>query len=97
MEKSKGIDIISFIIGIILGSIVSCGIINSIKKQNNTINIENADTTYNKVVLDSIEYNIIKKDSIIVEYKNKFEYEKEQAINDNDSSAIERFKSLASE
>ena len=53
------------------------------------------DTTYNKVVLDSIKYNIIKKDSTIVELKKRTEYEMEQAINANDSIAIEQFKELA--
>lgn len=53
------------------------------------------DTTYNKVILDSIEYTIHKKDSTILELKKRTEYEMEQAINANDSVAIEQFKELA--
>lgn len=53
------------------------------------------DTTYNKIILDSIEHNIIKKDSVIVKLKNKVIYEMEEAINTNDSVAVEQFKTLA--
>ncbi len=53
------------------------------------------DTIYNKVILDSIKYNIKIKDSIIVQLKNKIQYEVEQAINANDSVAIKQFKTLA--
>ena len=58
-------------------------------------NVTLPDTMYNKVILDSIEYNIHKKDSTIVELKKRIEYEMEQAINANDSVAIEQFKELA--
>lgn len=58
-------------------------------------NVTLPDTTYNKVILDSIEYNIHKKDSTIVELKKRTEYEMDQAINANDSIAIEQFKELA--
>lgn len=63
------------------------------KTDNNKIII--TDTIYNKVTLDSIKYNIKIKDSIIVQLKNKIQYEVEQAINANDSVAVEQFKSLA--
>lgn len=53
------------------------------------------DTMYNKITLDSIEYNIHKKDSTIVELKKRTEYEMEQAINANDNIAVEQFKELA--
>lgn len=62
-----------------------------------TENITKPDTTYNKVILDSIEYNIKKKDSVIVEIKKKIKYEIEEANNLNDSDAIILFKQLASE
>ncbi len=58
-------------------------------------NITLPDTTYNKVILDSIEYNIHKKDSTIIELKKRIKYEMEQTINANDSIAIEQFKELA--
>lgn len=58
-------------------------------------NVIISDTTYNKVTLDSIEYNIHKKDSTIVELRKRIKYEMEQAINANDSAAIKQFKELA--
>lgn len=58
-------------------------------------NVTLPDTTYNKVILDSIEYNIHKKDSTIIELKKRTKYEMEQTINANDSVAIEQFKELA--
>lgn len=58
-------------------------------------NVTLSDTTYNKVILDSIEYNIHKKDSTIIELKKRTKYEMEQAINANDSITIKQFKELA--
>ena len=66
------------------------------KYKSDTISIiKSVDTVYNKVVLDSINYNIHIKDSTIVELKKKVEYETEQAINANDSDAIKQFYELA--
>lgn len=65
------------------------------KNNNNDNKIIVPDTTYNKVILDSIEYNIHKKDSTIIELKKKFEYEKDKIINTSDSDAIKQFKELA--
>lgn len=76
---------------IILGYIV--------EKQRNIINDFNnkqIDTSYNKVVLDSIEYNIVKKDSLLIIYKTKFEYEIKEITYDTDSAAVERFYDLVS-
>ena len=67
--------------------------INSVKQ--NKDNIEIIDTTYNKVMLDSIEYRICIKDSVIVELKKQVKYETEQAINANDSDAVKQFYKLA--
>lgn len=53
------------------------------------------DTTYNKVVLDSIDYNIKIKDSIIIKLKKKVEYEIDKAINANDSITLMQFRELA--
>ena len=67
-------------------------------KQNQTIDNKDivlSDTTYNKVTFDSIEYNIIKKDSTIYKFKKEAKYEIKKALNANDSTAIEQFKSLS--
>lgn len=63
--------------------------------KNDTKEYIQIDTIYNKVILDSIKYNIIKKDSIIIELKQRAKYEMQKAINANDSVAVEQFKELA--
>ena len=55
------------------------------------------DTSYNHIVLDSINYHIIHKDSIIINYKTKIEYEIQQSNNCSDSDAIKLFYRLLSE
>lgn len=92
MEKNKILILILFIICF---SIVFYSWYNNRNIKQNKHNIEVIDTTYNKIVLDSIEYSIYIKDSIIVELKNKVEYEMEQAINANDSDAVKQFCELA--
>lgn len=65
-----------------------------IKNEDSVIKI---DTVYNKIILDSIRYNIRNKDSIVIKLKKQITYEVQQAINANDSIAIEQFKELAGE
>lgn len=79
--------IICFVVGYCVG--------NKNSGETNYDNVAIPDTTYNKVALDSIEYNIHKKDSTIIELKKQIEYEMEQAINADDSVAVEQFKELA--
>ena len=55
------------------------------------------DTTDRTKVLDSIKYNIIYRDSVIVRIKKEFEYEKEQALIMPDSDAVKLFNELVSE
>lgn len=75
-----------FVVGILIGSNY---------KHNNTETITIYDTIYNKTILDSISYNIKVKDSIIVKLKYKMQYEIEQAINADDSTAVKQFYELA--
>lgn len=93
MEKVNKICIfivillVTFIAGYVVGD-----------KQNQIIDNKDVvlpDTTYNKVTLDSIEYNIIKKDSTIYKLKEEVKDEIEKALNANDSIAVEQFKSLS--
>lgn len=62
-----------------------------IKKENYIIQI---DTVYNKVRLDSIEYNIIKLDSTVVKLKVKYDEVIEKSYNLGDSAAVELFFKL---
>lgn len=68
---------------------------NNNNEKTNYDNVIVPDTTYNKVTLDSIEYNIHKKEFTIIKLKKQTKYEIEQAINANDSVAIKQFKELA--
>lgn len=89
----------SYKIQIIIIACISCFIIGFLignnYKINNIDNVNVYDTTYNKVILDSIQYNIKVKDSVIVKLKTKMQYEIEQAINADDSTAVEQFYELA--
>lgn len=93
MEKVNKICIfivillVTFIAGYVVGN-----------KQNQIIDNKDVvlpDTIYNKVTLDSIEYNIIKKDSTIYKLKEEVKDEIEKALNADDSIAVEQFKSLS--
>lgn len=53
------------------------------------------DTIYNKKVIDSIQLDINKLETTIVDIKKRYEYEKEQVLNDSDSIAVKRFLELA--
>ena len=68
---------------------------NNKSTENDTIQI--VDTSYNKIVLDSIEVDIKYKDSVIkhIKYKMKYEIEKVNAV--NDSAAVELFKQLCTD
>lgn len=59
-------------------------------------NIVKLDTTYDKVVLDSIEYNIIKKDSVIYNFKQEMKDEVTKSFELSDSAAVQLFRELAS-
>lgn len=63
--------------------------------KNNKVEVISIDTTYNKIVLDSIEYNIIKRDSIIVKLKEKYYDELEKVISASDSDVVKQFKALS--
>lgn len=52
------------------------------------------DTVYNRVVLDSIEYRIKTKDTIIYNIKLKVEEDVKEIINSNDSVALATFNKL---
>ena len=78
--------ILTFSIGYILG-------VNT-KQEISNIHNDDIDTTYNKIVLDSIEYNIIKKDSVIYNLKTEMQDEIEKSYILNDSASVKLFESL---
>lgn len=66
-------------------------------KSNINDNIVIQDTTYNHIILDSIKYRLIEKDSIIYNIKEDLKDDIQEAINANDSNAVKQFYELVSE
>ena len=60
-------------------------------------NVSKIDTTYNNIILDSIKYNIIYKDSIITKLRYKYETKIIEVNNLSDSASVELFKKLCTE
>lgn len=69
----------------------------SIKNDVSVEPVKPVDTTYNRVVIDSIEYNIIKRDSIIVQIKDSIIYELHLNQTADDSTVIVNFQKLLSD
>ena len=53
--------------------------------------------TYNHIILDSIKYRLIEKDSIIYNIKEDLKDDIQEAINANDSNVVKQFYELVSE
>lgn len=87
------IVVIAFFAGYIISALTKQNITNTTVKPQCIVDI---DTTYNKIVLDSIEYNITKKDSVIYYIKYKMKNEVTKVLNLDDSAAVKLFKELAS-
>lgn len=66
-------------------------------KSNINDNIVIQDTTYNHIILDSIKYHLIEKDSIIYNIKEDLKDDIQEAINANDSNVVKQFYELVSE
>lgn len=92
-------------IGLLILFVIACNIplyYNNIKLKHKVKELEQYnnpkyDTTYNHIVLDSITYNIIKKDSIIINYKKQMEYEIHESNTCSDSDAVKLFYQLLSD
>lgn len=63
-------------------------------KSNTAIQVPEIDENYNKEIRDSIEYNIIKKDSIIKVIDYEFERRVQEVNELDDSSAVKLFYEL---
>ena len=69
----------------------------SIKKDVPVEPIKPIDTSYNRVVIDSIKYNIIERDSMIIHIKDSIIYELQINQTADDSTVIINFQKLLSE
>lgn len=90
--KQQLFCLLMFIIGCFIGAFCAY---KDYQRYNNKL-IQH-DTIYNKVVIDSIEYNIIRKDTIIYNLKQEMKDEVTKSFELDDSSAVKLFKELASE
>lgn len=91
-KKSKLWTTIIILITLLVGCIIGVVI-----KQNTTrtpVEQQLIDTTYNKVVLDSIEYRIIEKDSTIKKIKYEMKYEVNKIYTLDDSATVKLFYQL---
>lgn len=90
-------SIVSAIVGIVIGYIIGFSIRYTSKRIEDRIdNIKPIDTSYNRIVLDSIQYNIDYRDTTIYNIKRKMKYEIEEVIAASDSDAVMQFKKLCS-
>ena len=65
---------------------------------NNKYPVENkVDTIYNIKTIDSIKYNIIVKDSVIIKLRYKYETKLIEVNNMSDSASVELFKELCTD
>lgn len=87
-------DLIYLIIIFILTFLVSRL---SIKKDVPVEPIKPIDTSYNRIVIDSIKYNIIEKDSMIIHIKDSIIYELQLNQTADDSTVIANFQKLLSD
>ena len=97
MEKNNNmLNIIAVIIIAIIFFIIGY-VVKQKEINNHKYIINKPDTVYNKIVIDSLEYNIIKKDSIIYNIKENVKKEINFAINADDSTTVILFQKLVSE
>ena len=66
-------------------------------KENKQDIIQVIDTTYNKVILDSIQINIKQRDSVITKIKYKMQYEVKKVDTISNDSAVKLFKQLCTD
>ena len=69
----------------------------SIKKDVPVEPIKPIDTSYNRVVIDSIKYNIIERDSMIIHIKDSIIYELQLNQTADDTTVIIKFQKLLSD
>ena len=69
----------------------------SVKKDIPVEPIKPIDTSYNRVVIDSIKYNIIERDSMIIHIKDSIIYELHLNQTADDSTVIVNFQKLLSD
>ena len=95
MDVSKN-NIGTILISGAIGLLIGMGIMDLIQRNDTSSHpVLQADTTYNKVKLDSIQFKVGKHDTTIYNLKIKLAHDKEAAYRLNDSDVVNMFKELA--
>lgn len=89
------IIVLSFIMLTVLGFSIFNRCDRDKKNKENIIQI--VDTTYNKIILDSIQINIKQRDSVITKIKYKMQYEIKKIDTISNDSAVKLFKQLCTD
>lgn len=95
---NKSNIIITILVCLLFGTLLYIFYTNKYNQRiENKQNIIVVDTTYNTITLDSIEYNIIYRDSIVYQLKQKMQYEKDKILDMSNDDAVKLFYELVSE
>lgn len=98
MDK-KDLGVIGIVLSFAILTILGFFIFNRCNrdKENKENIIQIVDTTYNKVILDSIQINIKQQDSVITKIKYEMQYEIKKADTISNDSAVKLFKQLCAD
>lgn len=98
MDK-QDLGVIGIVLSFAVLSVLGFSIFNRCNrdKENKKDIIQMIDTTYNKVILDSIQINIKQKDSVINKIKYRMQYEIKKADTINNDFAVNLFKQLCTD
>lgn len=91
-RKTKIWIIIITLIALLVGCII--GVVIKQNEIHTPVEHQLIDTSYNKVILDSIEYRIIEKDSTIKKIKYQMKYEVNKVYTLDDSATVKLFYQL---
>lgn len=98
MDK-QDLGVIGIVLSFAVLSVLGFSIFNRCNrdKENKKDIIQMIDTTYNKVILDSIQINIKQKDSVINKIKYRMQYEIKKADIISNDSSVKLFKQLCTD
>lgn len=96
---NEDIKVIGIVLSFAVLTVLGFSIFNrcNIDKENKQDIIQIVDTTYNKVILDSIQINIKQRDSVITKIKYRMQYEIKKADIISNDSSVKLFKQLCTD
>lgn len=96
---NEDIKVIGIVLSFAVLTVLGFSIFNRCNKdkENKKEIIQIVDTTYNKVILDSIQINIKQRDSVITKIKYRMQYEIKKTDTISNDSAVKLFKQLCTD